>query len=107
MFGTFSFQKKRVLRRRFRPFRKVTNSNKAVSIQTISRAIRNDLGLTYKRLTKPAAFDNLRYTEVFMYYLHQQVASRFKFFDQSGFNTTDSSPVYGHWITRNRSTSLL
>ena len=78
----------------------VTNSNKTVSIQTISRAIRNDLDFTYKRLTKPAAerftFDNLRYTEVFMHYLHQQVASRIKFFDESGFNTRDSTPVYGH-----------
>ena len=31
-----------------------------------------------------------------MYYLHQQVTSRIKFFDESGFNTRDSSPVYGH-----------
>ena len=31
-----------------------------------------------------------------MYYLHQQVASRIKFLDESGFNTRESSLVYGH-----------
>ena len=64
-------------------------SYKTVSVPTISRAIRNDLDLRYKRLTKPAAerftFDNLRYTEVFMYYFHQQVAPRVKFVDESVF----------------------
>ena len=78
----------------------LTNSNKSVSVSTISRTIRNDLDLTYKRLTKPAAerftYDNLRYTEAFMHYLHQQNSTRIKYFDEAGFNTRDSTPTYGH-----------
>ena len=70
------------------------------SRSAIGRAVRDDLQMTYKRLTKAKAEkftpQNIAYCQAFLDYMATVPKHKVKFFDEAGLDLLVCNPVYGH-----------
>ena len=71
-----------------------------ISDSTISRIVRDDLNMTFKRLTDfaPNRFtdQNILYTQAYLDYMYQKDPSKIKYMDESGAKQIDANAKYGH-----------
>ena len=71
-----------------------------VSTSSIGRVVRDELQMTFKKLTKAKAekftLENIQYCQHFLNYMSTVKAENIKFYDECGFNLNDCNPSYGH-----------
>nr|XP_022312415.1 uncharacterized protein LOC111117558 [Crassostrea virginica] len=79
---------------------KYSNAVIKVSESTISRHLKNDLNMTYKRIARYSKNrftpQNMNYTQNFLNYVGQKDPFSLKFMDEMGVKLSDGQNVYGH-----------
>lgn len=81
-----------------------------IHISTIGKVIRNDLNMTYKKITRcnknRFSADNMVYTQQFIDYIHSRSPNQLKFMDEMGVTLTDAHRRYGHSTKGTRAVTL-
>lgn len=81
------------------------------SITAISRVVRNELNMTYKKLVKVKGDkftpQNIIYCQNFLNYMTLVPANKVKFYDESGFDLSMCNPNYGHAYEGNRACEIV